>query len=67
MTATFLRDGTVVDISFPGCTSSVFDGPYADAVPIVGECLAHPNEISLPAGYDAMKELFPASAPSPGK
>lgn len=59
MVATFLRDGTVVDVSFPACTSSVFDGPYADAWPLVGECLAHPNSVSLPVGYDAMVVLFP--------
>lgn len=59
MAATFLRDGTVVDISFPGCTTSMIGGPYADAAPIVGECLRHPNAISLPPGYDAMMMLFP--------
>jgi hypothetical protein len=59
MAATFIRDGTVVDISFPGCTTSMIGGPYADAAPIVGECLRHPNDISLPIGYDAMKEPFP--------
>jgi hypothetical protein len=58
MTTTFLRDGTVVDIGFPGCTGTLFGGPYADARPLVGECLAHPNGDALPAGFDAFTYLF---------
>jgi hypothetical protein len=57
MTLTFLRDGTVVDAAFPQCAGTLEGGPYAAARPLISECLRHPNDISLPAGYDAFINL----------
>jgi hypothetical protein len=57
MTAVFLRDGTVADVSFPQCAGTLQGGPYAAARPLVAECLNHPNDIALPSGYDALVNL----------
>jgi hypothetical protein len=52
MALTFIRDGTVTDVPFSGCTESLFGGPYAYARPLARECFAHPSSVSLPMGYD---------------
>ena len=53
-----LRDGTVSGVSYSG-TSFSFSGPSADCVPLVRECVEHPDRTGLPAGYDAFAILLP--------
>ncbi len=57
-----LRDGTVSGVSYSG-TSFSFSGPSADCVPLVRECVEHPDRTGLPAGYDAFAVLLPARKP----
>jgi hypothetical protein len=55
----FLRDGTVVGVSFPQCTGTLFDGPDAAAGTLAGNCLRHLDDASVPTGFDAVAQFIP--------
>jgi hypothetical protein len=59
---TFLRDGTVADVSFPGAYSNgLLSAPYEDCAPLVSEVLAHPSSTGVPRAYDAFVYFLPAT------
>lgn len=60
MVATILRDGTVVDVAFPGSRATLMAGPYAGCSVLTSECLNHPSSTGpVPRGYDALAILIP--------
>ena len=52
-----LRDGTVAGVSFSGPALADVNGVCSG---MVSECVIHPDQTALPAGYDAIKTLLPS-------
>jgi hypothetical protein len=60
------RDGTVLDVTFPGSYSNgVFSTPYSACESLIHECNAYPGNTGVPKGYDAWTYLLPDAKAKP--